>query len=55
MFHFHRLIQNSQERRTDGNEMTWGSDESPGETTNHGDSNKGKKFISNFFHQKNSG
>ncbi|XP_024430613.2 tyrosine-protein phosphatase non-receptor type 13 isoform X11 [Desmodus rotundus] len=42
-----RLIQNSQERRTDGDEMTWGSDESPVEPTNHGDSNKGHPFLTN--------
>lgn len=55
VFYFHRLIQNSQERKTDGDEMTWESDESPIETTNHEDSHKGKKFISNFFHQKKRG
>lgn len=47
--YFHRLIQNSQERRTDDDEITWGSDELPIETINHEDSNKGKNFISKFF------
>ncbi|XP_045676048.1 tyrosine-protein phosphatase non-receptor type 13 isoform X9 [Phyllostomus hastatus] len=42
-----RLIQNSQERRTDGDEMTWESDESPIETTNHEDSHKGHPFLTN--------
>ncbi|KAM5338623.1 tyrosine-protein phosphatase non-receptor type 13 isoform 8-T8 [Glossophaga mutica] len=42
-----RLIQKSQERRTDGDEMTWDSDESPIETTNHEDSHKGHPFLTN--------
>ncbi|XP_036886568.1 tyrosine-protein phosphatase non-receptor type 13 isoform X10 [Sturnira hondurensis] len=40
-----RLTQNSQERRTDGDEMTWESDESPIVTTNHEDSHKGHPFL----------
>ncbi|KAK2492523.1 hypothetical protein MC885_012471 [Smutsia gigantea] len=41
------LIQKSQERKTDEDEITWGSDELPTETTNHEDSAKGKNFVSN--------
>ncbi|XP_053522399.1 tyrosine-protein phosphatase non-receptor type 13 isoform X15 [Artibeus jamaicensis] len=49
-----RLIPDSQERRTDGDEMTQESEESPIQTTNHEDAHKGKEFSSSFFHQKNS-
>ncbi|XP_059522065.1 tyrosine-protein phosphatase non-receptor type 13 isoform X7 [Myotis daubentonii] len=42
-----RLIQNSQERRTDDDEITWGSDELPIETINHEDSNKDHPFLTN--------
>ncbi|XP_077738917.1 tyrosine-protein phosphatase non-receptor type 13 isoform X8 [Canis aureus] len=47
------LIQKSQERKPeDDDEITWGSDELPIETTNHEDSNEGKNFMSNFFCEK---
>uniref|UniRef100_A0A8C4M0N9 Tyrosine-protein phosphatase non-receptor type 13 n=1 Tax=Equus asinus TaxID=9793 RepID=A0A8C4M0N9_EQUAS len=39
------LIPKSQERKTD-DEITWGSDELPTETTNHEDSEKGPPFLS---------
>ncbi|XP_070249357.1 tyrosine-protein phosphatase non-receptor type 13 isoform X9 [Myotis yumanensis] len=42
-----RLIQNSQEKRTDDDEITWGSDELPIETINHEDSNKDHPFLTN--------
>ncbi|XP_036194809.1 tyrosine-protein phosphatase non-receptor type 13 isoform X26 [Myotis myotis] len=42
-----RLIQNSQERRTDDDEITWGSDELPIEAINHEDSNKDHPFLTN--------
>ncbi|XP_054447744.1 tyrosine-protein phosphatase non-receptor type 13 [Pteronotus mesoamericanus] len=42
-----RLIQNSQERKIDDDEITWGSDELPIETTNRKDSNKGHPFLTN--------
>ncbi|XP_016068554.1 PREDICTED: tyrosine-protein phosphatase non-receptor type 13 isoform X4 [Miniopterus natalensis] len=42
-----KLIQKSQERRTDDDEITWGSDELPIETTNHEDSNKDYAFLTN--------
>nr|XP_036307944.1 tyrosine-protein phosphatase non-receptor type 13 isoform X20 [Pipistrellus kuhlii] len=42
-----RLIQNSQERRTDDDDITWGSDELPIETINHEDSNKDHPFLTN--------
>ncbi|XP_006767255.1 PREDICTED: tyrosine-protein phosphatase non-receptor type 13 isoform X10 [Myotis davidii] len=42
-----KLIQNSQERRTDDDEITWGSDELPIETINHEDSNKDHPFLTN--------
>ncbi|XP_057583731.1 tyrosine-protein phosphatase non-receptor type 13 isoform X2 [Hippopotamus amphibius kiboko] len=38
------LIQKSEEKKTD-DEITWGSDELPIETTNHQDSNKGLPFL----------
>lgn len=52
VFCCHSLIQKSQERKTDEDEITWGSDELPTETTNHEDSAKGKNFVNSFFHQK---
>nr|XP_036877036.1 tyrosine-protein phosphatase non-receptor type 13 isoform X2 [Manis javanica] len=39
------LIQKSQERKTDEDEITWGSDELPTETTNHEDSAKDHRFL----------
>ncbi|XP_032962291.1 tyrosine-protein phosphatase non-receptor type 13 isoform X8 [Rhinolophus ferrumequinum] len=39
------LIQKSQERKTDDDEITWRSDELPTETTNHEDSNKDHPFL----------
>ncbi|XP_014307533.1 tyrosine-protein phosphatase non-receptor type 13 isoform X2 [Myotis lucifugus] len=42
-----RLIQNSQEKRTDDDEITWGSDELPIETINYEDSNKDHPFLTN--------
>lgn len=53
MFLFHSLIQKSQERKTDDDEITWRSDELPTETTNHEDSNKGKNFIIKFLIKNN--
>ncbi|XP_044080529.1 tyrosine-protein phosphatase non-receptor type 13 isoform X10 [Neovison vison] len=42
------LIQKSQERKPDDDdEITWGSDELPIETTNHEDSNKDHPFLTN--------
>ncbi|XP_036115554.1 tyrosine-protein phosphatase non-receptor type 13 isoform X5 [Molossus molossus] len=41
-----RFIQKSQER-TDDDEITWGSDELPIETTNHEDSSKDYPFLTN--------
>ncbi|XP_032256618.1 tyrosine-protein phosphatase non-receptor type 13 isoform X6 [Phoca vitulina] len=42
------LIQNSQERKPDDDdEITWGSDELPIETTNHEDSDKDHPFLTN--------
>ncbi|XP_045853212.1 tyrosine-protein phosphatase non-receptor type 13 isoform X4 [Meles meles] len=42
------LIQKSQERkRDDDDEITWGSEELPIETTNHEDSDKGHPFLTN--------
>uniref|UniRef100_A0A673TV13 Tyrosine-protein phosphatase non-receptor type 13 n=1 Tax=Suricata suricatta TaxID=37032 RepID=A0A673TV13_SURSU len=42
------LIQKPQERKTDGdNEVAWGSDKLPMETTNHEDSNKDHPFLTN--------
>lgn len=53
VFCCHSLIHKSAEKKTDDDdEITWGSDELPIEVTNHEDSNKGKKFISNFLNQK---
>ena len=50
VFCYHSLIQKSQERKPeDDDEITWGSDELPIETTNHEDSSEGKNFMSNFF------
>nr|XP_031544364.1 tyrosine-protein phosphatase non-receptor type 13 isoform X8 [Vicugna pacos] len=46
------LVQKSEEKKTDDDDITWGSDELPIETTNHEDSNKGKSIVSNFFNQK---
>ncbi|XP_036988292.2 tyrosine-protein phosphatase non-receptor type 13 isoform X17 [Artibeus jamaicensis] len=40
-----RLIPDSQERRTDGDEMTQESEESPIQTTNHEDAHKGHPFL----------
>ncbi|XP_030775784.1 tyrosine-protein phosphatase non-receptor type 13 isoform X12 [Rhinopithecus roxellana] len=40
------LIQKSQEKKTDDDEITWGSDELPAERTNHEDSDKGKNYHS---------
>ena len=48
VFCCHSLIQKSEEKKTEDDEITWESDELPIETTDHEDSNKGKKFISNF-------
>ena len=48
MFCYHSLIQKSEEKKNEDDEITWGSDELPIETADHEDSNKGKKFISNF-------
>ena len=42
------LIEKSEEKKTDDDEITWGSDELPIEAADHSDSNKGKKCISNF-------
>ncbi|XP_019586834.2 tyrosine-protein phosphatase non-receptor type 13 isoform X7 [Rhinolophus sinicus] len=39
------LIQKSQERKIDDDEITWRSDELPIETTNHEDSNKDHPFL----------
>ncbi|XP_036751751.2 tyrosine-protein phosphatase non-receptor type 13 isoform X8 [Manis pentadactyla] len=39
------LIQKSQERKTDEDEITWGSDELPTETTSHEDSAKDHYFL----------
>ncbi|KAB1282509.1 Tyrosine-protein phosphatase non-receptor type 13, partial [Camelus dromedarius] len=43
------LVQKSEEKKTDDDDITWGSDELPIETTNHEDSNKGKNplFLTN--------
>nr|XP_055153049.1 tyrosine-protein phosphatase non-receptor type 13 isoform X9 [Symphalangus syndactylus] len=41
------LIQKSQEKKTDGDEITWGSDELPIERTNHEDSDKDHSFLTN--------
>ena len=48
VFCYHSLIQKSEEKKNEDDEITWGSDELPTETADHEDSNKGKKFISNF-------
>ncbi|XP_063579892.1 tyrosine-protein phosphatase non-receptor type 13 isoform X21 [Pongo abelii] len=41
------LIQKSQEKKTDDDEITWGSDELPIERTNHEDSDKDHSFLTN--------
>ncbi|XP_061276702.1 tyrosine-protein phosphatase non-receptor type 13 isoform X9 [Bos javanicus] len=41
------LIQKSEEKKTEDDEITWGSDESPIETTDHEDSNKEHPFLTN--------
>ncbi|KAM9237371.1 tyrosine-protein phosphatase non-receptor type 13 isoform 2-T2 [Dugong dugon] len=41
------IIQKSQERKTNDDEITWGSVELPIETTNHEDSNKEHPFLTN--------
>uniref|UniRef100_A0A2K6N4U2 Tyrosine-protein phosphatase non-receptor type 13 n=1 Tax=Rhinopithecus bieti TaxID=61621 RepID=A0A2K6N4U2_RHIBE len=41
------LIQKSQEKKTDDDEITWGSDELPAERTNHEDSDKDHSFLTN--------
>ncbi|XP_023053876.2 tyrosine-protein phosphatase non-receptor type 13 isoform X4 [Piliocolobus tephrosceles] len=41
------LIQKSQEKKTDDDEITWGSDELPTERTNHEDSDKDHSFLTN--------
>ncbi|XP_062963698.1 tyrosine-protein phosphatase non-receptor type 13 isoform X1 [Cynocephalus volans] len=41
------VIQKSQERKTNGDEMTWGSGELPVETTNHEDVDKAHPFLTN--------
>lgn len=51
MFCFHSLIQKSQEKKTDDDAITWGSDELPTERTNYEDSDKGKN-CNEFFPQK---
>ncbi|XP_034860478.1 tyrosine-protein phosphatase non-receptor type 13 isoform X5 [Mirounga leonina] len=48
VFCCHSLIQKSQERKPDDDdEITWGSDELPIETTNHEDSDKDHPFLTN--------
>uniref|UniRef100_A0A2K6UVT2 Tyrosine-protein phosphatase non-receptor type 13 n=1 Tax=Saimiri boliviensis boliviensis TaxID=39432 RepID=A0A2K6UVT2_SAIBB len=42
-----RLIQKSQEQKTDDDEVTWGSDELPIERKNHEDSDKDHSFLTN--------
>lgn len=49
MFCWHSLTQKTQERKSDEDEMTWGSGELPIETANHEDFDEGKNFISSFF------
>ena len=44
VFCCHSLIQKSEEKKTEDDEITWGSDELPIETTDHEDSNK-RLFI----------
>ncbi|XP_012502689.1 PREDICTED: tyrosine-protein phosphatase non-receptor type 13 isoform X4 [Propithecus coquereli] len=41
------LIQKTQERKTDEDEITWGSEELPIERTNHEDSDKDHPFLTN--------
>ncbi|XP_027400766.1 tyrosine-protein phosphatase non-receptor type 13 isoform X7 [Bos indicus x Bos taurus] len=41
------LIQKSEEKKTEDDEITWGSDELPIETTDHEDSNKEHPFLTN--------
>ncbi|XP_063561483.1 tyrosine-protein phosphatase non-receptor type 13 isoform X13 [Gorilla gorilla gorilla] len=41
------LIQKSQEKKTDDDEITWGNDELPIERTNHEDSDKDHSFLTN--------
>ncbi|XP_043762191.1 tyrosine-protein phosphatase non-receptor type 13 isoform X8 [Cervus elaphus] len=41
------LIQKSEEKKTEDDEITWGSDELPIETTEHEDSNKEHPFLTN--------
>ncbi|XP_010964467.1 tyrosine-protein phosphatase non-receptor type 13 isoform X9 [Camelus bactrianus] len=41
------LVQKSEEKKTDDDDITWGSDELPIETTNHEDSNKDPLFLTN--------
>ncbi|XP_072798971.1 tyrosine-protein phosphatase non-receptor type 13 isoform X12 [Vicugna pacos] len=41
------LVQKSEEKKTDDDDITWGSDELPIETTNHEDSNKDPPFLTN--------
>ncbi|XP_011807183.1 PREDICTED: tyrosine-protein phosphatase non-receptor type 13 isoform X5 [Colobus angolensis palliatus] len=41
------LIQKSQEKKTDDDEITWESDELPTERTNHEDSDKDHSFLTN--------
>ncbi|PNJ52649.1 PTPN13 isoform 4 [Pongo abelii] len=41
------LIQKSQEKKTDDDEITWGSDELPIERTNHEDSDKDHSLLTN--------
>ncbi|XP_065770179.1 tyrosine-protein phosphatase non-receptor type 13 isoform X8 [Muntiacus reevesi] len=41
------LIQKSEEKKTEDDEITWGSDELPIETTEHEDSNKERPFLTN--------
>uniref|UniRef100_A0A8C3W7X6 Tyrosine-protein phosphatase non-receptor type 13 n=1 Tax=Catagonus wagneri TaxID=51154 RepID=A0A8C3W7X6_9CETA len=41
------LIEKSEEKKTDDDEITWGSDELPIETTDHEDSNKDHPFLTN--------